>query len=203
MKTINLDSNRFGAATSFAISIQGSSTKTLKSKNFTLGISKDESYTQEILFSPNYKKDDPSTFLPEREFTLKADVIDSSHSNNTSIGSFINTINKFDYDKKQEGVDQKVSEHVRQCLEGFPVLIFLDITEGGQTKDMYYLGVYNFNLGRGSYFNLAYTDLSVLNDLEDVSEGGFVFKEVSDLNIKPQFIAAEVQDNSKYWDFSQ
>ena len=63
MKTINLDSNRFGAATSFAISIQGSSTKTLKSKNFTLGISKDESYTQEILFSPNYKKDDPSTFV--------------------------------------------------------------------------------------------------------------------------------------------
>jgi len=30
------------------------------------------------------------TFLPESSFTLKADVVDSSHSNNNAMGDFIN-----------------------------------------------------------------------------------------------------------------
>mgnify|MGYP000659638849 CR=1 FL=1 len=32
-----------------------------------------------------------STWLPEQTYTLKADVVDSSHASNASIGSFINT----------------------------------------------------------------------------------------------------------------
>lgn len=66
-----------------------------KSKNFTLGIVNDEGITDDetILFSPNYVKGDSSTFLPETAFTLKADVVDSSHSNNTSMGKFVNDNN--------------------------------------------------------------------------------------------------------------
>ena len=62
-----------------------------KSKNFTLGLQKrsqDDGPT--VLFSPNFVKEDPSTFLPETSFTLKADVVDSSHTNNVAMGKFIN-----------------------------------------------------------------------------------------------------------------
>lgn len=207
LKNINI-SSEFGQNSKFFIKIQGSSTKTLKSKNLTLGLKTDpdlSSSGRTVLFSPNYQKSNYKSFLPEQEFTLKADVVDSSHSNNTSIGAYINTYNTFDYDKSQSGVDEDILKHTKQCLEGFPILLFLDLKNENGESDIYYLGVYNFNLGRGSYFNLAYPKLNQLENLNDANIAGneFTFISVEDLDVLSGFVAAEVQDNLKYWDFSQ
>jgi hypothetical protein len=67
-----------------------------KSKNYTLSLESGPDVIQAgqaILFSPNFNREDTSTFLPEQKFTLKADVVDSSHSNNTAVGKFINDNN--------------------------------------------------------------------------------------------------------------
>ena len=80
----------------FIAKLQGSSTLSYKIKNLDLILTNtDDSEQADIfLFSPNYKKNDTSTFLVENRFTLKADVPDSSHSNNTSCGKFVNTVCK-------------------------------------------------------------------------------------------------------------
>jgi hypothetical protein len=45
----------------------------------------DDENSYPIVWTP-----DPDTFLPEQSFTLKADVVDSSHSNNVIVGKFVN-----------------------------------------------------------------------------------------------------------------
>ena len=186
----------------FTIKIQGSSTRGRKAKNLTLKVHTDlEGFTP--LFSPNYVKADSKTFLPEQEFTLKADVVDSSHSNNTSVGSFVNTYNDFAYSIEQNSVDPEIKGHVRKCLEGFPVLVFLNIQNASDADQCYYLGIYNFNLGRGSHFNLGYSDLNELKDVSDATGNSFAFALAASTDVQPNIAVAEIQNNRKYWDFSQ
>jgi hypothetical protein len=78
------------------------------------------------------------------------------------------------------------------------------LPSGDFETSQYYLGIYNFNLGRDSYFNLGYCDLSQIsiNELESNS-GAFKFCRVGGENsrgVNPVngFIAAEIQDNSPY-----
>lgn len=195
--------------TYFYLKLQGSSTMNNKSKNFTLGITNSDttSSNTNLLFSPNYKKEDYSTFLPESSFILKADVVDSAHTNNVAMGNFINDNNDFSYDTKQSNVDGDVLKHVRKCLSGFPVLFYLEVVkEDGEIEGTYFLGIYSFNLGRESYFNLGYKDLSELkiDEGKSASENSFLFATSStDATILDNFIAAEIQNNGKYWDFSQ
>ena len=185
----------------FTIKIQGSSTRGRKAKNLTLALNTDlEGFTP--VFSPNYVKADSETFLPEQEFTLKADVVDSSHSNNTSIGYFVNKYNDFNYSIEQNSADGEIKKHVRKCLEGFPVLVFLNLLDSEGTDQCYYLGIYNFNLGRGSYFNLGYSDLKLLEDIPDAGNS-FTFGLVASTSVNDRIAVAEIQNNRKYWDFSQ
>jgi hypothetical protein len=188
---------------------------TYKSKNFTLGIRSSEYVTnqnKQTLFSPNFNSNDEGTFLPENSFTLKADVVDSSHTNNTAVGKFVNDNNNWDYRSmiNLNGVQQPIRTHIKQCLEGFATLVFLNVAWRDESNidhvDCYYLGIYNFNLGRGSYFNLGYSDLTQLDyeelDTSANSNHGFAF---CTANITPKrgFVAAEVQENSPFYDFSQ
>lgn len=205
----------FGDNNKFTLSLQGSSTMNNKSKNYTLSLESGPDVVQAgqaILFSPNFNREDTSTFLPEQKFTLKADVVDSSHSNNTAVGKFINDNNNWNFGGTFSG-EANVIDHVKQCLEGFSMLMFMNVISklpsGDFETSQYYLGIYNFNLGRDSYFNLGYCDLSQIsiNELESNS-GAFKFCRVGGENsrgVNPVngFIAAEIQDNSPYWDFSQ
>lgn len=197
----------------FYLRLQGSSTMRYKSKNFTLGVRRTstEENTTVPVFSPNFSKDDTSTFLPDTAFTLKADVVDSSHSNNTSLGKFINNV----YKGKITGGSQsgKLKDHVKICLEGFPVLMFLEITDtssgtAAKETEYYYLGVYNFNLGRENQLNLGYVDLEVISSIannpkmDEYSFTGITIPE-SLFQPKEDLIVAEVQGNSPMFDFSQ
>ena len=126
----------------FYFSIQGSSTTRYKSKNFTFGLqSTDASVTNGLLFSPNYNPENTNTFLPEQRFTLKADMTDSSHSNNTSIGAFINTVCGTDNTNMPNYSDSgvNVTKHIRQCLEGFPILLLLTVKSKTESGDNFSL----------------------------------------------------------------
>ena len=164
--------NELGANTKFHLKLQGSSTTRYKAKNFTLSLKTTDTDFGTPLYSPNFNQLDTKTFLPENEFTLKADAVDSSHSNNVAIGKFVNDWCKFDYNTGLSG--SSLNGHVKKCLEGFPFLMFLCVegkdANGASKNDYYYLGIYNFNLGRGSWYNLGYSDISIF---EGKSAGGF------------------------------
>lgn len=210
-----LQSVQFNEGTStsvqFYIQIQGSSSKNRHAKNLELCIksTNDESSVKPI-FTPNFKysETDPdyNTFLPETSFTLKADVVDSSHCNNNSIGAFVNdNTTKFD-----TGSMGKFKGYIKNSLIGFPCLVFVKETIGSseeQKTTTYYLGVYNFNLGRNSQYNLGYLDLKQLENIGlDKNEGNFKVYQVpvDSYNTKvPGLYVAEVQDNDNYYDFSQ
>ena len=199
----------------FYLRLQGSSTMRYKSKNLTLGVRKtsEEADSSVPIFSPNFKKNDSSTFLPDSAFTLKADVVDSSHSNNTSLGKFVNDI----YTVAGINGASPVGElrgHVKACLEGFPILMFLEVTDESSgtaalDTEYYYLGIYNFNLGRENQLNLGYVDLNVLynneSELLEPDEYSFTGISIPSSEYRPvdNLVVAEVQGNSPVWDFSQ
>ena len=192
----------------FYLRLQGSSTMRYKSKNFTLGVESGDGYT--YLFSPNYKKTDKTSFLPEQSFTLKADVVDSSHTNNCCLGKFINNVTEAESEAKITNKQSTVgiySDHIKPCLTGFPILMFLGIksTEGEVTStSYYYLGIYNFNLGRESHFNLGYIkDIDTI--LGNIEKEGFVgvVTDNDNLNLKEKLIVAEIQGNGEVFDFHQ
>lgn len=196
----------------FRASLQGSSTKLYRVKNFTLAIENtDQSETADVyLYSPNFNQDNPDTFLPETQFTLKADVVDSSHSNNTTCGKFVNAVCEKFSDSISE--DSVFKPYIKNCLEGFPILLFMHIvTEDPDTGDKddvyYYFGVYNFNLGREAYFNLGYKDLRVFGDKTALTGSGkdFVFYKINndDNTLREGIGVAEIQGGSNYFDFSQ
>lgn len=196
----------------FRASLQGSSTKLYRVKNFTLEIENtDQSETADVyLYSPNFNQDNPETFLPETQFTLKADVVDSSHSNNTTCGKFVNTVCEKFSDSISE--DSVFKPYIKNCLEGFPILLFMHIVtedpDTGNKDDVYYyFGVYNFNLGREAYFNLGYKDLRVFGDKTTLTGSGkdFVFYKINndDNTLREGLGVAEIQGGSNYFDFSQ
>lgn len=196
----------------FRASLQGSSTKLYRVKNFTLAIENtDQSETASVyLYSPNFNQNNPDTFLPETQFTLKADVVDSSHSNNTTCGKFVNTVCEKFSDSISE--DSVFKPYVKNCLEGFPILLFMHIVtedpDTGSKDDVYYyFGVYNFNLGREAYFNLGYKDLRVFGDKTTLTGSGkdFVFYKINndDNTLREGLGVAEIQGGSNYFDFSQ
>lgn len=197
----------FGNA-NFYIEPQGSSTLGYKCKNYTLSLeNEDEGSNDVYLFSPNFNKEDYSTFLPESSFILKADIVDSSHSNNTAIGKFVNTVtNPFDT-KNQKAFGAK---YIKNCLEGFPILVFIKFVQSDTDQKCYYQGLYNFNLGRTSHFNLGYKETSLFYDqtgnckLQN-ADSNFIFHSITidEDQFKPGLIVTEVQGNSPYFDFSQ
>lgn len=198
----------------FRASLQGSSTKMYRVKNFTVSLENtDDSNEADLyLFSPNFSNDNTSTFLPETEFILKADVVDSSHSNNTTCGKFINTVcGKFSGNAFSD--NGYYSNYIRNCLEGFPTLLYLEVVTTDSTTQTtssiyYYLGIYNFNLGRTSYYNLGYKDTSVFGTTSGLltdAGSGFTFYKISQSEniLKNNLVVAEIQGNSNYFDFSQ
>lgn len=189
----------------FSITMQGSSTLGYRCKNWELmaPVSDTEGYT--CLYSPNFSPDDPNTFLPEESFTLKADVVDSSHTNNNAIGAFVNATGTKFRDAEQSA--SPYSAWIKNCLTGFPVLVFLHtkykVQQASQDWEdrFYFLGIYNFNLGRKSYFNLGYKDTSSLPTLET----GFKMIEISASanRLLTPIRVGEVQGNNAHFDFSQ
>lgn len=169
----------------FSIKVQGSSTKGYRAKNYEIGVCQRESDSGFIpIYSLNYDPNDPDTFYPEQSFTFKGDITDSSHCNNTGCGLFVNT------------VTTPFNIGYKNCLEGIPVLLCVSAVIDNE-EIIYLLGIYNYNLGRESWYNLYGKDKpsSVLE--------GFAVTSISSDAFKTNFAVTEVRDNDPYFDFSQ
>lgn len=154
------------STTDVDISKQGTSTMNNLIKNLEIRMSKmlkadDGSNLDYELFQPK------ATWFPERQFTLKADVVDSAHANNASIGKWINDNSDTLFEKTppmeeleaRRPVDTRDPSKVhtdvtiKQTLEGFPIILLIQF-DGEETQTM--LGIYSFNLGRGAYYNMGF-----------------------------------------------
>ena len=212
-----------GTVAEFSVDIQGSSTKTYRCKNLEL-YAPVAGGDDEYIYTPNINRniDDPeytSSFLPEGSFTLKADVVDSSHTNNNAIGKFVNdNTTQFSLsvrNENQHGI--KYTKNIKNTLIGFPILLFLHTRYknynenddlGTYTNNYYFLGIYNFNLGRKSYYNLGYKDIRNIESIIDADgapESGFaIYKIGKTSNVQMEnIVGAEIQGNNAHFDFSQ
>ena len=207
----------------WSIEPQGSSTLTYKIKNLELTSVTDDTDEDAsmYIFSPNFDEHDTNTYLPEVSFTLKADEMDSSHCNNTSVGLFVNkNTEKFaDVINVPNNNSSRYKNYIKNCLLGYPCLLFIQLNNNEtNTKEIYYLGIYNFNLGRKSYFNLGYRDTNILDNItaynhetnsnystSGLRNGFNIYNiKVSAINkINENICVAEIQGNDSRFDFSQ
>lgn len=127
------------------VKLQGTSTLGNKSKNYEISFGADKE--REHLVQPF------ADMLPENSWILKADVMDSGHANNAAIGSFIN-----DYMSKypttaQNDTNYPYASEIKATTKGHPVMLFMQFGDNGNKE---FMGIYSFNLGRISHYNLGY-----------------------------------------------
>ena len=201
------------------IDLQGTSTMRNRIKNYSLRINSG-SGNDKILFSPNFNKEDPKTFLPDVEWTIKADIADSAHANNTSIGKFVNDVcTKFD--TKIPRLSETAKPFIKNALSGIPILLYFRCKEGEDKEKIYYFGIYNFNLGRSSYYNLGYTGglvsgndgmsdfMRVFNNITNGNDDTKFYKgdvftfAVGEVLLSDNLVIGEIQDNYPEFDFHQ
>lgn len=172
------------STTDVAVSKQGTSTMNNLIKNLEIRFDKmlkadDGSNLDYELFQPK------ETWFPERQFTLKADVVDSAHANNASIGKWINDNADILFEKTppmeelearrptdtrdKTKVHEKVT--IKQTLEGFPCILLIQF-DGEETQTC--LGIYSFNLGRGAYYNMGFRFLKDFTTKIKNSTGEYV-----------------------------
>ena len=170
-----------------AISLQGTSSVTYRSKNLEIYFQKECTYdsSKTQLFQPR------ADWFPESQFTLKADIVDSAHANNAVLGQWINELSAkgfmkptpaeeliekmppadkvvYDNNGTEEILNHNPGENstwanhqglkIKNTLEGFPVLLLIKFNPNGMVgaaTSEQLMGIYSFNLGRYSYYNLG------------------------------------------------
>ena len=186
----------------YQVKYQGSSTLLYGVKNFyieTIPVTEGDTKYQ-YYWTPDIEK-----FKPELGFNLKADLVDSSHSNNVVIGNFVNDYFK---DDENPGFGKK-SEGIRNCLTGTPVILMMTDSTTGSSGNNLFMGIYNLNLGRGSVMNLGYQALNTGHDqcspVKSEVPGVIGYKVgPGAVNFPSHYVVAEVQGNNRtLFDYSQ
>lgn len=172
-----------GVTNGVCISLQGTSSLSYVSKNFELYLGNLDANGKKLLFQPR------ADWLPENEYTLKSDVMDSAHVNNVVIGEIINGIVKNSNGESvtpmaatppmsavnslwsDEVKATEIKSKIKHTSDGFPCLVFIRYAPDadGITKQPKFCGIYNFNLGRHAEYNLG---LKLLLDYTRVNTDG-------------------------------
>ncbi len=148
------------------VSIQGTSTLNNCIKNLNI------EFSDGTIFIPK------ETWFPEQTYTLKADIVDSSHSLNASIGKFVNeelgtnasgeewypfsTTVKSSFNAQKNNTSSAINTYfpkatLKHGVEGFPIFLILTFkSEDGLSSETHSMGIYQFILGRESPRNLGY-----------------------------------------------
>ena len=202
-----------GSPAIFFVEPQGSSARGYRCKNWELYAPSPSDEGHICVYTPKFKGEDTTTFLPEESFTLKADIVDSSHTNNNAIASFVNDVTRpflgaTSSQVSPSGGPSRYSGYIKNCLSGFPILVFLHTNYKDKPEEVelnvnnyYFLGIYNFNLGRNSFFNLGYKNTGALEEVG--LQDGFGIYELPEPGLLPEVMVGEVQGNNPYFDFSQ
>ena len=160
---------------------QGTSTLADYIKNLNI------TFPDDITFIPK------ESWFPEQTYTLKADIVDSSHSLNTSIGKFVNeelgldehqntkwypysktVLDSFKEQKEnQSSAIQKYFPNatLKHGVEGFPVFLIMKfaVPSGSNDTGVHTLGIYQFILGRKSPRNLGYEIITSVTGADGTS----------------------------------
>jgi len=179
------------------VSIQGQSSKSDFVKNLNIQMPS-KNKTDRTFFTPK------ATWFPEDIYTLKADIVDSSHSNNAAIGKCINEVFGYDSANRRNNKffpfnDTAVTNvygksNLEQCyrnktqptatlkhtVEGFPVFALIKFSytqQAGSTQTFQTVpvGIYSFNIGRDAFHNLGIKRLNRVRRLN--SDGSLMDQE--------------------------
>jgi hypothetical protein len=171
------------ASNGVRIGLQGTSSLSYNAKNFELYMGHMNAEGKDLLFQPI------DSWLPENEFTLKADVMDSAHVNNVVIGKIINGEVTNEAGEPVEPftptppmllpesvfaspeMAAEIRSKIKHTSDGFPCLVFINFAPDAKTgvRETRFMGIYNFNLGRYAHFNLG---LKILTNYEKINTGG-------------------------------
>ena len=96
-----------------------------------------------------------------------------------------------------------IKPYIKNTLEGFPILMYFKVKD-----DIYYLGVYNFNMGRNSYYNLGYHTkddmIPMMSHIQSSGKDNSPFRYSVGYGEIPSTLAVgEIQDNHAEFDFHQ
>lgn len=157
------------------VSIQGTSTLADNIKNLNI------QFDEGTVFIPK------ESWLPEQKYTLKADIVDSSHSINAAVGKFVNEelgyddttkasrylpFNKNVLDAFNASWYKKEFKKatLKHAVEGFPVFTILRTKDKNTVNgtSIHSLGIYQFILGRDAHRNLGY---KVINSIKKTENG--------------------------------
>lgn len=196
------DENFLTAGTNFSssghaveVKIQGTTTTEYVMKNIDITF-------KDYLFSPK------DSWLPEQSFTLKADVIDSGHYNNAVIGRFVNDcLNNTELLNRTAfpnyGIFNQLKSNgkypstitAKQCIEGFPIMLAMKFAGD---SDIRVLGVYSFNLGRNSVYNMGFIIPTEFRDVDrDELTGQTHVLDINNISF-PRFFGIPQNFNSTY-----
>lgn len=199
--------------TGMSIGIQGTSSLRYNSKNYEIYMGQDDD-NKDVLVQ---MKED---WLPENRYTLKADVMDSSHVNNILVGSIVNglvttedasgntvRVVPMDNTPPMEKSGYQYASKVKHTSEGYPCILFINFkATGSNTNNCRCMGIYNFNLGRYAYYNLG---LKLLNGVTYTTENENYpklvasYTEETEVESGSPVYSMEVQENSAIAMFDQ
>lgn len=196
------------------VNVQGTSTLSDVIKNLSI------SFADGTVFIPK------ETWFPEKEYTLKADIVDSSHSINTSIGKFVNTELGFKYNKdgslksteswypysetvsesfitQKDNKSSAISKYfpkatLKHGVEGFPIFLLIKFKEeNSNDTGIHTMGIYQFILGRKSPRNLGYEIITGI-------DGSNADSEITDSTqfVYPYYnqnVQINCKENKGYW----
>ena len=102
---------------------------------------------------------------PESTFTLKANFMESSHTNNVGHGKMLHELYQHlghytppqIIQAPQPGVDGVYDDSVRSCIDGFPVSIYYKENDNPESPEIFG-GVYMFNIDKGADDTFGLTD---------------------------------------------
>ena len=195
------------------IGIQGTSSLRYNSKNYEIYMGEDDEGKDVLV---QMRED----WLPENRYTLKADVMDSSHVNNVLIGKIINglvttedsqgnevAIKPLDNTPPMSRSGYQWASKVKHTSEGYPCILFINFkATGSGVSNCRCMGIYNFNLGRYAYFNLGLKLLTSIN-YSDTSETYprmiSSYTESAEIETGSPVYSMEVQENSTIAMFDQ
>ena len=199
--------------TGMSIGIQGTSSLRYNSKNYEIYMGQDDEGKDVLV---QMKED----WLPENRYTLKADVMDSSHVNNILVGSIVNglvttedaqgqtvKIVPMDNTPPMERSGYQYANKVKHTSEGYPCILFIKFkATGSNVSNTRCMGIYNFNLGRYAYYNLG---LKLINGITYTSTEEVYprmvasYSEELEIETGSPVYSMEVQENSAIAMFDQ
>lgn len=199
--------------TGMRIGIQGTSSLRYNSKNYEIYMGEDDEGKDVLV---QMRED----WLPENRYTLKADVMDSSHVNNVLIGKIINglvttkdsqgnevAIKPLDNTPPMSLNNYQWASKVKHTSEGYPCILFINFkATGSNVPNCRCMGIYNFNLGRYAYFNLGLkllTSVTYATTQESYPRAISSYTESTTVEPGAPVYSMEVQENSTIAMFDQ